>query len=105
VGKRSDFHRLERDDYAAPAAAIAPLLPWLTPRTQFIEPCCGRGCLVEHLAAAGHIPVGIYDLPADARRKRYSVLGDEVFVTNPPFWGRPHDLHPLIRDLSNQAPA
>jgi hypothetical protein len=105
MGKRSEFLRLERDSYATPAVAVAPLLPWLMPRTQFVEPCVGAGRLVEHLTAAGHLPVGIHDLPDDARRKRYSILGDEVFITNPPFWGRPNDLHPLIRNLSNQAPA
>jgi hypothetical protein len=26
-----------------------------------------------------------------------------VFITNPPFWGQPENLHPLIGNLSDQA--
>jgi hypothetical protein len=82
-----------------------PLLPWLPPRSRFIEPCAGAGKLVEHLTRAGHVPVLSLDLPVDARTARYRVAAGEMFVSNPPFWGCPKDLHPLIENLSNQAPA
>jgi hypothetical protein len=80
------------------------LLPWLEPRTPFIEPCVGDGHLVGLLKRAGHILVGAHDLPDDARSHRYNVQAGVVLVTNPPFWGRPADLHPLIVNLSDQAP-
>jgi hypothetical protein len=102
MGKRSDFKRLARDAYDTPAEAVAPLLKRLAPRTRFIEPCAGNRRLIEHLVRAGHVLVGGYDLPDDVRVKRYDVE-DGVFVTNPP-WSR-SVLHPIIVNLSDQAPA
>jgi hypothetical protein len=104
VGKRSDFKRLVRDAYQTPAKAAAPLLPHLAPATRFIEPCVGAGRLTEHLTAAGHMCIGAFDLPDDARTKRYDVPTGAIFCTNPPFWGRP-DLREIIVNLSDQAPA
>ena len=47
--------------------------------------------------------VGAYDLPDDARVKRYDVSEPGiVFITNPP-WRR-DVLHPIIVNLSDQAP-
>jgi hypothetical protein len=37
------FSRLERDNYATPAAAVAPLLDWSEQGSHYIEPCCGEG--------------------------------------------------------------
>jgi hypothetical protein len=104
MGKRSDLKRRPQDAYATPAAAVAPLLRCLAPPTLFYEPCAGEGFLVGHLKRAGHICVGACDLPIDARTHRYDILADEIFITNPPYWGRPRDLHPLIVNLSGQAP-
>lgn len=104
MGKRSDFKRIERDLYNTPAAAVRPLLPWLKPKTRFVEPCIGNGCLAEHLKRAGHILVGAYDLPDDARSKQYGIEAGTVFISNPPAWGRPKDLHPMIANLSDQGP-
>jgi hypothetical protein len=104
MGKRSDFKRIARDLYDTPAAAVEPLLPWLKPKTCFIEPCLGNGCLAEHLKRAGHILVGAYDLPDDARLKQYNVEAGTMFISNPPAWGRPKDLHPMIENLADQAP-
>jgi hypothetical protein len=104
IGKRSDFKRIERDNYPTPAAAVEPLFPWLPPRTQFVEPCVGEGILAGHLKRAGHILVDAYDLPDDARVKRYDVPAGAIFCTNPPYWGRSRDLHRLIVNLSSQAP-
>jgi hypothetical protein len=108
MGKRSSFERRPQDKYNTPAAAVE-LLPYLRPRTHFIEPCAGEGYLVGHLKRAGHILVGAYDLPDDACVKHYREVDDgygdaaPIFITNPP-WKRPV-LHPLIENLSDQAPA
>jgi hypothetical protein len=94
---------LPQDAYTTPARAVAPLLTQLPPRTAFVEPCAGEGRLIAHLTAAGHILAGSYDLPHDARIKRYRLEPLDVFITNPP-WDRPV-LHAIIENLSNQAPS
>jgi hypothetical protein len=104
VGKRSSFARIRRDKYDTPLAAATPLLPWLAPKTRFIEPCVGEACLAEHLIQAGHVMIAGHDLPDDARTMRYPAPDGALFITNPPYWGRPNDLHPLIVNLSDQAP-
>jgi hypothetical protein len=104
MGKRSNFTRVARDLYNTPAPAVAPLLRWLHRGTPFIEPCYGEGALRRALEAAGHRFAGGFDLPIDAREHDYGVKQGEVFITNPPFWGKPADLHPLIENLSDQAP-
>lgn len=76
----------------------------LAPSTQFIEPCAGEGRLAGHLKRAGHILVAAYDLPGhDARVTRYAVDGVDAFISNTPW--RVDVLHPIIANLSNQAPA
>jgi hypothetical protein len=103
MGKRSDFPRRPQDSYDTPVEAVAPLLPHLAPGTQFVEPCVGDGWLAGHLKRAGHVLVGAFDLPDDARAKRYAEIEDGVvFVTNSP-WRR-DVLHPIIVNLSDQAP-
>jgi hypothetical protein len=52
MGKRSDFERVEKDFYATPAKAVAPLLRWLPHASLFVEPCIGDGRLADHLIAA-----------------------------------------------------
>jgi hypothetical protein len=104
VSKRSTFDRIERDFYQTPAKAVGPLLRWLKPATPFIEPCYGEGALARALEAAGHRLMECYDLPLDAREACYDAAPGVIFVTNPPYWGRPDDLHPLIENLSDQAP-
>ena len=103
MGRRSAFPRLPQDAYPTPAEAVLPLLPHLKPGTRFVEPCCGDGHLVGHLKRAGHVLVGAYDLPDDARVKRYDEAKPGIaFITNPP-WRRDL-LHPIIVNLANQAP-
>jgi hypothetical protein len=106
MGKRSDYGRVQQDLYETPAQVVAPLLPWLEPATRFVEPCAGRGLLAGHLKRAGHALVAAHDLPDDARTKRYDALKDEdvIAITNPPYWGQPENLHPLIVNVSDQAP-
>jgi hypothetical protein len=105
LGKRSDYKRVPQDLYETPLSAVTALLPWLEPATRFVEPCVGRGALAEHLKRAGHILVGAHDLPDDARVMRYSAFKDDnvVAISNPPYWGRPRDLHALIGNVSDQA--
>jgi hypothetical protein len=105
MGKRSHFPRRPKDSYDTPSQAVAPLLHWLSPSVSFVEPCAGDGFLAGHLKRAGHICIGAFDLPDDARSKTYDVPAGAVFITNPPYWGCSADLNPLIVNLSNQAPA
>jgi hypothetical protein len=78
------------------------LLAQLAPQTRFIEPAAGQGHLVRHLQLAGHRCVGAFDLPTDARVAKYDVPPDVPFITNPPYFGQPAQLHPLIENLSDQ---
>ena len=104
MSKRSDFARIPRDLYNTPAKAVEPLLRILKPKTLFVEPCYGVGALRGALTARGHLFCGGFDLPIDAREHNYRMKSPEFFITNPPYWGKPNDLHPLIENLSNQAP-
>jgi hypothetical protein len=97
MGKRSDFKRIERDSYNTPEAAVTPLLRWLDERPQFIEPCCGEGCLIGHLTAAGHVCVGSFDLPVDARRRALRHQPSLLGPAGPPALP--------VENLSDQAPA
>jgi hypothetical protein len=104
MGKRSSFPRRARDAYDTPLAAVLPLLPHLPPRMAFIDPCAGRGDLIEHLTSVGHQLIGAYDLPdKDARSATYPRVPDCRFVTNPPW--RCDFLHSILVNLSNQGPA
>jgi len=98
MGKRSDFPRHPRDDYATPAEAFAPLIRFLDKRT-IIEPCPGAGKLIKHMRKAGFEVVGV---EADARVQDYRTQLDIQFVTNPP-WTR-EILHAILVNLSDQAP-
>jgi hypothetical protein len=104
MGKRSTFARKPRDLYSTPPTAVEPLLRCLAPQTLFVDPCYGEGALRRALVAAGHRFCGGFDLPIDAREHDYGMKPPEFFITNPPYWGQPVDLHPLILNLSNQAP-
>ena len=104
MGKRSSFPRLDRDNYPTPYKATTPLLEYLKPRTKFIDPCFGVGCLVAHFESAGHACVGRYDSrDRDVVSARYDdVEPDAIFLTNLP-WRR-DVLDPAIINLSNQRP-
>jgi hypothetical protein len=105
MSKRADgaFERVAKDDYPTPVAAVAPLLRQLRAGSYFVEPCRGEGRLIEHLTAAGHRCAGAYGWPEyDARTYRYRLEPGDIFVTNPPF--KRDVLHPIIANLSDQAP-
>lgn len=109
MGKRSNFERLPRDLYDTVPQAVPPLLPFLSPGTEFAEPCAGNGALIDLLTAAGHSCVWATDI--SPRREDIGTLNAmtlprlgarnvraKVVITNPP-WTR-SILHPLIDRLS-----
>ena len=98
MGKRSNFPRHYRDDYATPDEAFQPLVPFLK-WERIVEPCPGKGRLVKHMRKAGF---KVSPVKADARTHHYDLVGEVMFVTNPP-WTR-EILHPIIVNLSDQAP-
>lgn len=101
MGKRSDFARRKEDAYDTPLKAVIPLLPHLEPGTRFIEPCAGRGDLIDHLEANGHNCIWASDiaprttgmLQADKMDAlKLSIVGrgrnlipKGVCITNPPW--------------------
>lgn len=102
MGKRSEFPRRPQDKYFTPYEAVVPLLPFLEPQTQFVEPCAGDGRLIRHLERHGHgcvdafdIEPGHGDIPQeDALTVPFEPMPGDVCITNPP-WRR-DVLHPLI---------
>lgn len=99
---------LNRYDTIDPAA-VAALLPHLSPRTRFIEPCAGKGDLVRQLVAAGHKCVDQFDIAPRAPGIRQQDAGtwqinnydrQPIIITNPPFdW---HLLRPLLENWREQ---
>lgn len=109
MGKRSSFDREPRDLYKTPYAGVLPLLPYLQPKTRFIEPCAGDGRLVRHLERHGHVCVSATDIePLAENIGRQDMMtvkpvrGATHFITNPP-WDRKL-LHPLIPYLGLRLP-
>jgi len=103
MGKRSNYERKPLDFYSTPMAAVESLLPHLTPRSRFCEPCAGAGVLIGHLERNGHQCVSAFDVApqsdgircADASfMQREDLGGADVIITNPP-WDR-HALHQII---------
>lgn len=104
MGKRSAFERFPRDAYDTPPEAVRPLLAHLKPNTRYVEPCAGKGRLIEALDGVGHNCVEAWDIePGDEgvyaierRCALESSPGDahDCFITNPP-WDRKL-LHPMI---------
>jgi hypothetical protein len=109
VGKRSSFERVPRDFYPTPYEAVVPLLPHLSARLPFVEPCAGNGALVSHLEAAGHHCVWASDIePRAAGIHEMDALNDWIYfasrtvITNPP-WSR-EALHAMIEHFSRRSP-
>lgn len=110
MGKRSDFERIDKDQYDTPQDGVIPLLPFLEPGTAFVEPCAGKGDLMDWLTGHGHRCLQALDIDprrgdisrGDALTLRWRNPGQGVFITNPP-WSRDL-LHALIRHLCVQAP-
>ena len=103
MGKRSNFERVERDFYPTPFQAVKPLLPHLSEKEFFVEPCAGDGTLVDHLEKNNM--KCIFQSDIEPRRKNIleldvfkldamQFLNADLIITNPP-WDR-KILHPLI---------
>ncbi len=94
-----EYKRHERDFYPTPYEVVEPLLPHLSPCTEFIEPCAGDFRLCEHLIKNGHELIYAFDVePQDVRVEWHDALEWEyeygTVITNPP-WDRKL-LHPMI---------
>lgn len=97
------FKRRKQDAYDTPKEAVLPLLPHLTPRTSFVEPCAGKGDLVKHLEEEDHVCLRAFDIePRGSKILKHDALSDwqpasyscSTVITNPP-WSR-KILHPMI---------
>lgn len=106
MGKRSDFPRRANDAYDTwDVRALRPLLSLVGPGS-FVEPCAGKGDLVDQLEAAG-LPCA---LAFDVEPRRFDIeYGDAMtaqlppgsrVITNPP-WSRPL-LHAIIENFAPQ---
>ena len=49
MSKRSDFKRRKNDTYDTPDKGIVPLIPHIHEFSNFIEPCAGKGNLIDFL--------------------------------------------------------
>ena len=109
MGKRSNFKRRPQDAYDTPPEAVAPLMRFLRPHFTFIEPCAGRGALMDALEAGGGVCLWAYDIEPraervcriDALKLRVSHRADYI-ISNPP-WSRPI-LHPMIDHFRKMRP-
>lgn len=107
MGKRSAFPRNKHDAYQTPYPAIPPIIPHLRAEniSSFVEPCCGKGQLVDFLRCfgldcrlAGDIQEGFDALTCDA----HLLARADAIITNPP-WTRAI-MHPMIARFSLIAP-
>lgn len=106
MAKRSNFERKEKDSYPTiDPRAVRALLPHLSPRTAFAEPCAGAGHLIRSLEEAGHSCMWATDIDdgLDALDLIESdLVACDFIITNPP-WSR-HLLHPMIEHFANLRP-
>ncbi len=99
MGKRSSFERIEKDKYdTVDPRAVPPLLFHLEGKT-FVEPCAGKGFLMDQLTRHGLKCLGASDIEPDgfAIEQKDALTIETVpaqIITNPP-WKRKW-LHPLI---------
>lgn len=103
MGKRSDFKRVEKDQYYTwspkPYQTIEKFLP---KGSTFAEPCCGRGDMVDHLENIGMKCNWLSDIDAKPPFMKFDALSltdkhirdCEYIITNPP-WTR-DILHQMI---------
>src|SRR5262245_41051401 len=111
MGKRSTFPRRPRDAYDTPRAAALPLLPRLPKSFRFIEPCAGKGALIDILTEVGGTCVGAFDICPrrdDIQRcdaltlTRADVPKGTLIITNPPHERKV--LHAMIGHFAALAP-
>ena len=118
MGKRGPtLARRKNDAYDTPRAAAAALLPHLPRVCAFIEPCAGKGDLVNHISSlGGRFCRAAFDIAPRPRPGHRPIakgnaatfrLSDEqydadLFITNPPWtWEL---LVPIILNLYWQRP-
>lgn len=109
MGKRSSFPRKKEDAYFTPYAGVLPLLPYLQPKTKYIEPCAGDGRLIRHLAKHGHECIYASDInpQAEGIEKVDILFFDaklpqcEIIISNFP-WHR-DTMHKMIEICRNHA--
>lgn len=113
MGKRSNFERRERDFYPTPYKAVLPLLPCLSPKTRFCEPCAGAGDLIDHIVRHGHVCTRARDIEpqrVDIEKKGVmtTLTGNiDCFITNPPWPQKGQKGQPTVgiaQFLSSQHP-
>lgn len=112
MGKRSDFTRIDKDQYfTIDKRAVQALVPFLDEGTRFVEPFAGAGHLIDDLTSYGHI----CDFACDIDPKRADIRNVDAFdirsldrglpcsvISNPP-WSR-KILHRAIEHFANLAP-
>lgn len=106
------FERRKNDVYDTPPSAVQPLLPFLPPKTRFVEPCAGARVLADELERHGHVCLDAFDTnPRHPAVFAYhgaqqieviSTFYADCFITNPP-WTR-SILHPIIDRLCQIRP-
>ena len=110
--RNNNFKRRKNDAYDTPYKPMISLLPYLKENCRFIEPCAGKGDIIDHLSKHGHECVGAFDI--EPRRKditQYDILdampsffddSADYIITNPP-WTR-QLLIPMIKLFSSVKP-
>ena len=99
MGKRSEFPRIDKDKYdTVDPRAVPPLLTHLM-GGKFVEPCAGKGCLVDLLVRSGLTCAYAADSHPDGlgidEKDALTLTGiKHQIITNPP-WKRKL-LHALI---------
>lgn len=132
MGKRSDFEKIDKDQYLTPEAAVRPLIPFLPKGGfTFAEPCAGDGRLTDHIVKLTNgncrlqqdiAPEQVLEM---IRAKDWKVWNEDVsqgdafditeadlkdidmIITNPP-WSRAkkddYILHKLITHFASMRP-
>ena len=99
MGRRSKFERIDKDKYnTIDPRAVPPLLPHLIGGT-YIEPCAGKGCLMDQLTRHGLTCAYACDIAPEGfgieHRDALTITqSDHMIITNPP-WKR-EKMHKLI---------
>lgn len=112
MGKRSNFDKIERDFYPTPEKAVRPLLHFIEQGATYVEPCAGRGDLIQHLDSRGYrctfrsdikgVPeLSIAELDANKLVAEHCE-GADFIITNPP-WSK-DVLVPLANHLRSLRP-
>ena len=99
MGKRSNFERINKDKYdTIDPRAVPPLIPHVE-GINYVEPCAGKGCLIDQLAQHGLKCTAAYDIEPESfgieEKDALTITHVEhQIITNPP-WDRKL-LHPMI---------